>query len=75
MTSYREELGFIERPPKFKPRPPEAKFMGVRELGDEGWEAEVAKADGKRCWFIRRTRDAAIAAARNYVAAKNGETR
>lgn len=72
MTSVREDLGYLPQEPKFKPRPPQARFEGVRNLGDEGWEAEVLKADGRRVWVYAKTKNEAVTKARNLVAALNG---
>jgi hypothetical protein len=72
MTSVREDLGYLPQEPKFPKRPPEARFEGVRDLGDEGWEASVLKPDGRRVWLYASTRMEAINRARNYAAALNG---
>jgi hypothetical protein len=49
MTSVREDLGFVEKPAAFRPRPPAARIERVRFTGEE-WEATVLRANGKRVW-------------------------
>ena len=72
MTSVREETGYVEVPRPFRKPASIAVYQGVRDLGDEGWEAEVLRADKKRVWIYEPSRDAAIARARNLCAALNG---
>lgn len=71
MTSVREDLGFLPREPKFRKPPPQAEYVGVRDLGDEGWEAEVRKANGKAVWLMAATKNEAVNRGRNLVAALN----
>jgi hypothetical protein len=57
VTSVREDLGFVEKPAAFKPRPPAARIERVRFDGTE-WEATVIRANGKRVWrFANSERD------------------
>ena len=79
MTSVWEETGYSAPAPKFKPRPAQARFEGVRDLGRDAfpkqWEALVTRADGKQTAVYDVDKDKAIGRARSLAAALNGSAK